>query len=297
MWASLGGIAVAMGSPRMGLRQLGCSSLKEIRGGDGFRRKRKKRAGVMCNGGWDNLGVLRDGGAAVAVALGAFAFVRVVDVVARRLSLEQKVSRKVVHILSGVLFMSSWPIFSSATEARVFASLIPLLNGILLVIYGFSLAKNEGLVKSVSRGGKAEELLRGPLYYVFVLMFCVLVFWRDSPTGIISLSMMSGGDGFADIMGRKYGKAKLPYNNQKSWVGSICMLTSGFSLSMGMLFYFSSLGYLQLEWDQVATKVALIALAATVVESLPITDFIDDNISVPLCCILVASLLFGFHTH
>lgn len=40
-----------------------------------------------------------------------------------------------------------------------------------------------------------RELLRGPLYYVLVLMFCALVFWRDSPVGILVLAMMSGGDG------------------------------------------------------------------------------------------------------
>lgn len=40
-----------------------------------------------------------------------------------------------------------------------------------------------------------RELLRGPLYYVLVLMFCALFFWRDSPIGILVLAMMSGGDG------------------------------------------------------------------------------------------------------
>ena len=40
-----------------------------------------------------------------------------------------------------------------------------------------------------------RELLRGPLYYVLVLLFSVLVFWRESPIGVVSLSMMSGGDG------------------------------------------------------------------------------------------------------
>lgn len=38
-------------------------------------------------------------------------------------------------------------------------------------------------------------MLRGPLYYVMALLLSVLVFWRDSPVGIISLSMMTGGDG------------------------------------------------------------------------------------------------------
>lgn len=40
-----------------------------------------------------------------------------------------------------------------------------------------------------------RELLRGPLYYVLILILSALAFWRDSPVGVISVSMMCGGDG------------------------------------------------------------------------------------------------------
>ncbi|RLM64805.1 putative phytol kinase, chloroplastic [Panicum miliaceum] len=124
----------------------------------------------------------------------------------------------------------------------------------------------------------------------------VLVFWRESPIGIVSLSMMSGGDGFADIVGRRYGSVKLPFNQKKSWVGSISMFISGFLLSAIMLFYISSLGYIHVSWEEAFGKLALVALAATLVESIPATDVVDDNISVPLATMLVALLLFGSNT-
>ncbi|KAK1263829.1 hypothetical protein QJS04_geneDACA009531 [Acorus gramineus] len=177
--------------------------------------------------------LLRDAGAAGATIAGAYNLVKVFDSLAQRGLVHQKLSRKIVHVLSGLLFMLSWPIFSSSWEARYFAALAPLANSTRLLYYGLALATNESLVKSVSREGKPEELLRGPLYFVMVLMFCALVFWRESPVGIISLSMMSGGDGFADIMGRRFGVLKLPYNQQKSWVGSISMFVSGFFISIG----------------------------------------------------------------
>jgi len=201
-----------------------------------------------------------------------------------------------VHVLSGVLFMASWPLFSNSTEARYFAAVVPFLNSLRLLIYGLRLYTDEALVKSVSREGKPEELLRGPLYYVLVLLFSVLVFWRESPIGVVSLSMMSGGDGFADIVGRRYGSVKLPFNQKKSWIGSISMFISGFLLSSIMLFYFSSLGYIHVSWEEAFSKLALVALAATVVECIPATDVVDDNISVPLASMLVALLLFGSNT-
>jgi phytol kinase len=47
----------------------------------------------------------------------------------------------------------------------------------------------------VSREGDPRELLRGPLYYVVVMVFCTVLFWRDSPLSIIALAMMCAGDG------------------------------------------------------------------------------------------------------
>lgn len=41
-------------------------------------------------------------------------------------------------------------------------------------------------------------------------------------------------------------------------------------------------------------KVAMVSLVATVVESLPITDQLDDNVSVPLATILAAYVTFGY---
>ena len=134
--------------------------------------------------------------------------------------------------------------------------------------------------------------------------------------------------GIADIMGRRFGSLKLPYNQQKSWAGSISMFAFGFLISIGwvlnpffpptsmmvfyllhkdfrtwhenfpsfcrMLHYFSALGYFQLDWFWTMEKVALISLVATVVESLPTTKVVDDNISVPLASMVMAFLSFGF---
>lgn len=61
-----------------------------------------------------------------------------------------------------------------------------------------------------------------------------------------------------------------------------------------MLYYYSILGYFQLDWILTAQKVALVSLVATVVESLPTTEVVDDNISVPLASMAAAFLSFGF---
>ncbi|KAM2382528.1 probable phytol kinase 1, chloroplastic [Malus sylvestris] len=238
-------------------------------------------------------GLMQDAGATAVVLAGAYGLVLCFDNLTQRNLLRQNLSRKLVHILSGIFFMLSWPIFSTSTDARYFASVVPLVNCLRLLLHGFSLVTNEGLVKSVTREGNPKELLRGPLYYVLILILCALVFWRESPVGLISLAMMCGGDGVADIMGRKFGSIKIPYNPKKSWAGSISMFLFGFLISMGMLYYYSFLGYFELNWIQTAEKVAFVALVATLVESLPITEVLDDNVSVPLASMAAACLIFS----
>jgi len=42
----------------------------------------------------------------------------------------QKLSRKLVHITAGPLFMLTWPLFSWAANARFYAAVIPALNSL-----------------------------------------------------------------------------------------------------------------------------------------------------------------------
>lgn len=97
---------------------------------------------------------------------------------------------------------------------------------------GTGVVADPGLVASVSRAGDKGELLKGPLCYVIALITMTVVFWRNNPAGLIAISMMCGGDGVADIVGRRWGTAKLPWNTAKSWAGSTAMLLAGTAMSM-----------------------------------------------------------------
>ncbi|CAM6094429.1 unnamed protein product [Calypogeia fissa] len=236
--------------------------------------------------------VQQDVGMACLVLVGAFIWVRLFDFFTSNHILGQKSSRKIVHITSGLLYMLCWPFFSRSKWAPFIAGLVPLANGIRLLIYGFELLKDDGLVKSMSRSGESRELLRGPLFYVMVLYFSTIFFWRQSPVGMVALSMMCGGDGIADIMGRKFGSKKLPYNNNKSFAGSIAMFLFGFLVSSMCVYYFTLFGFFKLDLYSTASRLALISFLATIVESLPITTQLDDNFTVPATSFLLGIVLF-----
>ncbi|CAI5997419.1 unnamed protein product [Closterium sp. NIES-64] len=226
--------------------------------------------------------------------VGSLIWVRLFDELARRDLIERKLSRKLVHITTGLLFMLFWPLFSTSFNARFFASAVPLINATRLLLLGLGVTRNEGMVKAMSREGSSSELLGGPLYYILTLAFVTITFWRSSPVGGVALALMCGGDGIADIVGRRVGSAKLPWNDEKSWAGSMAMLLFGYGLALFTIHLFIAAGFYSSDWlllPNLPLRVFLVSLGATVVESLPISDKLDDNLTVPLSTVLFGLLL------
>ena len=91
--------------------------------------------------------------------------------------------------------------------------------------------KDEASVKAMSRTGDRREILRGPLYYGIMFILLTIFFWKENPVGIVALMMMCGGDGLADMTGRRFKSAKLPHSPEKSVAGSLGVFFGGWILS------------------------------------------------------------------
>lgn len=104
--------------------------------------------------------------------------------------------------------------------------------------------------------------------------------------------LMCGGDGLADIVGRRWGKHKLPCNPEKSWFGSTAMFLGGWSFSLGILALFNAWGQFQppLDLKSTAIAVTLIAFVATLVEALPWREI--DNLTLTLTAVILGLMLF-----
>ncbi len=228
----------------------------------------------------------------VVTLIGSIVWLRLMDWLAYRGILEPTLSRKLIHIGTGPLFVLCWIFFSGDTIARYFAAIVPLLLTLRLVAIGMGWLQDPATVQAMTRTGKPQEILRGPLYYGIIFVVCTVLFWRNSPIGILALMVMCGGDGLADIIGRRFGKHKLPFNQDKSWVGSAAMLLGSIAFGFVYLMLFNSLGYFQPSLNLVYTAgvVSTIALAATLVEALPIQEI--DNITLTLVSLLLGVWLF-----
>ncbi|KAL0377284.1 UNVERIFIED_CONTAM: putative phytol kinase, chloroplastic [Sesamum radiatum] len=203
---------------------------------------------------------------------------------------DQKLNRKLVHVTVGLAFMLCWPMFSSGRQGAILAALIPGINIIKMLLLGLGIWKDDATVKSMSRSGDYRELLKGPLYYASTITLASAIYWRTSPIAIAAVCNLCAGDGMADIVGRRFGSQKLPYNKNKSVVGSITMACAGFLASVGYMFYFSSFGYIQ-ESTNMVLGFLIVSIAAALVESHPLSTEFDDNLTVPLTALLVGSLV------
>lgn len=220
----------------------------------------------------------------------SLAFLRSMDFIAHRGWIDSKLSRKIIHIGTGPLFVLCWFLFNDDPSARWLAALVPFAITVQFALIGFGVMKDKASVDAMSRTGDPKEILRGPLYYGIMFVVLTVVYWKDSPIGIIALMMMCGGDGIADIVGRKFNSAKLPWSREKSVAGMISVFVGGFVFSALMIFIYVTAGVFGGSITNYLLPITVIALVGAVVESLHYKDI--DNISMTLASALVGHWFF-----
>jgi len=217
-------------------------------------------------------------------------FLRIMDFIAHRGWMDSKLSRKLIHIGTGPIFVLCWFFFNDDPSARWLAALVPFAITVQFALIGFGVIKDQASVDAMSRTGDPKEILRGPLYYGIMFVLLTLVYWKDSPIGIIALMMMCGGDGIADIVGRKFASAKLPWSRDKSMAGMVSVFLGGWLMSAIMILIYMTAGVFDGAFTGYLLPLTVIALAGAVVESLHYRDI--DNISMTLASALAGHWFF-----
>uniref|UniRef100_A0A383VFP1 Phytol kinase n=1 Tax=Tetradesmus obliquus TaxID=3088 RepID=A0A383VFP1_TETOB len=205
-------------------------------------------------------------------------------------------ARKFLHIVTGLAFMLTWPLYSDDPSARYLAAALPGAMALRFLLAGLGVTHEARLVAGTARTGQRQELLAGPMLYGLAHVALTLVAWRSSPASAAGLAALCAGDGAADVGGRLWaarmgGQAgRLPHNTAKTWAGSCCCLAAAFVSSLAYLCLFNSLGYYQQRWSvaRLAQASLLSSWAAAALESLP---GLQDNLVMPAGAGLAALLL------
>ena len=220
----------------------------------------------------------------------AIGWLRLMDFFAHRGWIESHLSRKIIHIGTGPIFVLCWLLFPDVWYARWLAALVPFLITVQFALIGLGVVKDDASVKAMSRTGDRREILYGPLFYGIVFVVMTLIFWKDSPIGMLALMLMCGGDGLAEILGRRLKSPKLPWSKGKSVAGSVGMFIGGWVLAAFVLGMFVLAGAFTGPFSGYLLPITVIALVGMAVESLPFKDI--DNITVTLVAVALGLLYF-----
>jgi len=220
----------------------------------------------------------------------ALAFLRLMDFLAHRGLIESRLSRKLIHIGTGPIFVLCWLMYPDLQISRWLAALVPFVITTQFMLVGTGILKDEAAVKAMSRTGDRREILRGPLFYGIVFILITLIYWKNSPVGIPALMMLCGGAGVADIIGRRAQSPKLLWSREKSVAGALSVFAGGWLLTVFIFAVYIAIGEFDIPLNQLLLPITWIALGAMLVESLPYKDI--DNITITLVSVLVGHLVF-----
>ncbi|MHA1673396.1 MAG: diacylglycerol/polyprenol kinase family protein [Promethearchaeota archaeon] len=208
------------------------------------------------------------------------------------------VTRKIIHILAGPIFFLSWVLYSGIPASRYIASIVPLLFVVQFSAVGFGIMKDEAFVRSMSRSGDPKELLKGTLYYAVVMMLVAIFFFyvptegigSANPAGFIIIGCLAGGDGLADIIGRKFGGDKKFgfFKAEKTVAGTIAMFFASFLFSLGLVALFS-LEVSTFNLGVLIWPILIASIVATIAEALSPPHL--DNLIIPVTVILILFLI------
>jgi len=185
--------------------------------------------------------------------------------------LDQVITRKIVHIFAGPVYILSWLLFSGAIFSRFIAIIVPGFFILAFVLIGTGKMVNENLVASMSRTGDPKELLGGTLHYAIIMLIISILwfYYPANPSSLIIMGCLAGGDGLADIIGRKYGGEKKfgIGGSQKTLIGSIGMFVGSF-LTCIILTAIFLIEIAEFNLATLILPILIISIVATIVEAL-----------------------------
>ena len=216
-------------------------------------------------------------------------WMRFINFLASKKVLDSGISRKLIHIDTGPLFLLCWLLFPDQEISRYLAAIVPFLIVIQVLFVGLGIIKDYTSVQSMARSGKRRELLRGPFFYGMVFVVLTIFFWNKIDA-VIALMILCGGDGAADLIGSRVNSPVLPWTKKKTIIGSLSMIIVGTLLSFFMILILRNQIPTEIGTTELLLKVTLITFVAAIVESVTPSDY--DNLSVPAVSLLLSMLFF-----
>jgi len=209
-----------------------------------------------------------------------FGLVALMNFCVTRFNLPQDISRKITHIGAGSL-IGFLAFYNDSHWSKYLNVTIFVVWIILLIQKGLFASGEDEAVKTMTRNGDKTELLKGPLYFVFIAAICGTLFYKTFP-GIMAIAILGWGDGIAPIIGSRYGRFKYEVLSNKSVEGSLSMFVAALAASIFFV-------WLIIPSELNIIRILLLSVIATIVEACSPKEI--DNLLIPTIVILAASTI------
>lgn len=208
------------------------------------------------------------------------------------LMFEETIAVKLLAILTGLILVGNWYLSRKEFRERYMHN---LLHDLGLPSHQEEIKKTEtdvkgfeetviwGVLKNFVRQRDKEPLI-ATFWSLFSALLAAAIF--GLPYAILGLLVLSIGDAFSTIIGKKWGKAKIFWCKDRSYVGFVAFAVSTLIAAIIFLKYFP-----QFAIFSPPTLVVLMALSGALIETIPA---VDDNSTIPFGVALVIWLAANF---
>lgn len=215
-----------------------------------------------------------------------FTVVFLLNYLNKKKSITTEVSRKVVHIGAGTLYLALY-FYNDQGYISKYLNIFPNLLWTCILIwksqqYSSTSQKYDPIVGAMTRTQRQHELLRGPLFFNFAAILCGTI-WYKTVLGSIIMGILTWGDGLAAVVGVHYGNQRRIYGT-KTFPGLLACFLAGIIASIvytSFLVNFQSVYIL---------KMFVISLITAIVETVTPSDF--DNLTIPLSVIVIYYFIY-----
>ena len=160
--------------------------------------------------------------------------------------LPSRITRKIIHILTGPIFILTWKLYPEGNYGNVCSTLPFLASSLFLYLYIFKNYQLSKIMKNIlSRSGNSIEIIEGPFFYGILIGILTSIFYNYHPIGIITIIILSFGDGLADVFGSNFNSFILPSPfGKKTCLGCFSFVFFSFFFSCLYCFLFFKSFYL-----------------------------------------------------
>ena len=190
----------------------------------------------------------------------------------RSREIQTELFRKSIHILVGAVPLTA-AINLNFTRAALVCGIIVFLYAEKVRLSGGSLPFITSITNRASRSRDQKKMVLGPLTLAFGALF-TLFFFKE-PTASVGIFALAFGDGLSSVIGKIFGRIKLPFTGGKTLEGTLTVFLVVFPVALAA--------------GADLWAAFIVAGAAAFLEALPLHDL--DNLILPVGTAFLFNLL------